>query len=260
METPPSSPVDLPPTTSSPAGLRRTQRFATTRWSVVLRAGCSNTTGAGESLARLCRTYWYPLYAHVRRRGYSAPDAQDLTQEFFARLLTRGTLAAADPARGRFRSFILTTLDRFLADEWDKARTQKRGGGCEVLSLDLAAAERRFDLDPADNAAPDLAFDRQWALALLEAVLTELEQEYKREGRETLFATLKKTLTGTRGSQPYAELAVRLGISEGAVKIAVHRLRKRYRALLEAEIAETVASQEEAREEMLHLFRSLARV
>ena len=245
------------PSADSTAPARRTA-FAPTQWSVVLRAGRNDTPRAQQALARLCRTYWYPLYAHVRRRGLGTHDAQDLTQEFFARLLARQTLERADPARGRFRTFILTALDRFLADEWDKARAQKRGGGADVLSLDLAAAEQRFDQEPADSAAPDQAFDRQWALALLETVLSRLENEYRRDGKADWFAALRPTLTGAGESQPYAELAARLGSNEGAVKVAVHRLRKRYRALLQAEIAETVASPEEAPEEMRYLLRALA--
>jgi RNA polymerase sigma-70 factor (ECF subfamily) len=245
------------PSADSTAPARRTA-FEPTQWSVVLRAGRNDTPRAQQALARLCQTYWYPLYAHVRRRGHGAHDAQDLTQEFFARLLARQTLERADPARGRFRTFILTALDRFLADEWDKSQAQKRGGATEILSLDLAAAERRFDLEPADTAAPDQAFDRQWALALLETVLNRLEDEYRCDGKANWFGALQPTLTGARESQPYAELAANLGSSEGAVKVAVHRLRKRYRVLLQAEIVETVATPEEAPEEMRYLLRALA--
>jgi RNA polymerase sigma-70 factor (ECF subfamily) len=225
----------------------------------VLRAGRADTPRARDALARLCRTYWYPLYAHVRRRGHGPHDAQDLTQEFFARLLAGSTLGRADPARGRFRAFILTALDHFLADEWDKARAQKRGGGTEVVSLDLAAAEQRFDLEPTDaTAPPDKAFDRQWALALLETVLAQLDAEYRLSNKAALYAALRQTLTGARDAQPYSKLATRLGLSEGAVKVAVHRLRQRYRALLQAEIAHTVAAPADVPEEMRHLFRTLA--
>jgi RNA polymerase sigma-70 factor (ECF subfamily) len=253
-----SAPTEPPVEPADSGAPLRSQQFATTHWSVVLRAGRHDTPRARDALERLCRTYWFPLYAHVRRRGHGPHDAQDLTQEFFARLLAGQTLGRADPARGRFRAFILTALDHFLADEWDKARAQKRGGGAEILSLDLAAAEQRFDLEPVDAAAPDKAFDRQWALALLETVLTQLEVEYRRDGKAALFAALRQTLTGARESQPYGELAARLGLSVGAVKVAVHRLRQRYRALLQAEIAHTVASPEEVQEELRHLFRTLA--
>ena len=225
---------------------------------MVLTAGRNDTTQACAALEKLCQIYWYPLYVYVRRRGHSPEDAQDLTQEFFARLLERQSLARVDPNRGRFRSFILGAMRHFLADEWAKARTQKRGGGRPVLSLDLAAAEKRFDLEPADNATPDKAFDKQWATALLDEVLTKLEEEHQREGKDALFGALKQTLIGTRAGLPYAALAERLSMTEGAVKTAVHRLRKRYRELLRAEIANTVLSPEEVSEEMRHLFRVMA--
>ena len=233
-------------------------RFLTTHWSVVLVAGHTDSTRAQNALARLCQTYWYPLYAYVRRRGHSAPDAQDLTQEFFARLLERHTIASADPNRGRFRSFLLATLNHFLAHEWEKDCAQKRGGGQQLLSLDLALAEQRYGLEPADNATPDKLFDKHWATALLEQVLSQLEAEYQQAGRAQLFAALKQTLTGTRESHPYAELATRLGMNEAAVKMAVHRLRKRYRELLRAEIANSIADPEQAEDELRHLFAALA--
>ena len=231
--------------------------FVTTHWSVVLNAGRGDSARAGPALARLCQTYWYPLYAYARRRGYRAHDAQDLTQDFFARLLDGRLLARADPGRGRFRSFLLASMNNFLANEWEKARAGKRGGGRPALSLDLAAAEQRYDLEPVDDATPDKAFDKQWALRLLEAVLTRLEQEYRREGKAALFALLKTSLTGARESQPYAELAASMGMSEGAIKVAVHRLRRRYRDLIREEIAQTVASPEEVDSEMRHLLEAL---
>jgi RNA polymerase sigma factor (sigma-70 family) len=233
-------------------------RFLTTHWSVVLAAGRSDTTRAQGALARLCQTYWYPLYAYVRRRGHSPHDAQDLTQEFFARLLERQTFAYADPNRGRFRSFLLTSLDHFLAHEWQKVHAQKRGGGQQILSLDLAMAEQRYDLEPADMSSPDKLFDKHWAGALLEQVLNQLEAEYQHAGKTEWFATLKLTLTGTRESQPYVELAARLGTNEAAVKVAVHRLRKRYRQLLRAEIANSLADPEQTEDELRHLFAALA--
>jgi RNA polymerase sigma factor (sigma-70 family) len=232
--------------------------FATTRWSMVLQAGAGSGPAARRALAELCQIYWYPLYAHSRRCGHPPHDAQDLTQAFFARLLERRALGRADPARGRFRSFMLTALNHFLADERDRARAQKRGGGGEVLSLDLAAAEARYNLEPADTAAPDRAFDRQWALALLDTVLRALETEYRDAGRTALFAALRPALAGAGESQPYEEIARRLGMSEGAVKVAVHRLRKRYRALLQGEIVQTVENPAEAAEEMRYLFQALS--
>jgi len=232
--------------------------FVTTHWSVVLHAGRGDSARAGLALARLCQTYWYPLYASARRRGYRAHDAQDLTQEFFSRLLDGRLLARADPGRGRFRSFLLASMNHFLANEWEKARAGKRGGGHPALSLDWAAAEERYDLEPADDATPDKAFDKQWALRLLQAVLTRLEQEYQREGKAALFGLLKKCLTGARESQPYLVLAARMGLSEGAIKVAVHRLRRRYRDLIREEIAQTVAAPEEVESEMRHLLEALA--
>jgi RNA polymerase sigma-70 factor (ECF subfamily) len=231
--------------------------FVTTRWSVVLTAGRNDTTGSRDALARLCQTYWYPLYAYVRRRGYSAHDAQDLTQEFFALIVEKQSLASADPNRGRFRSFILTAMSNFLRQEWGKARAQKRGGGSELISLDLAHAEQRYDLEPATSETPDKDFDKKWALALLESVMFQLESEYKRENKSDVFTALKQTLTGSRESQPYADLAKSLAMNEGAIKVAVHRLRKRYRELLQNEIANTVSSTEEIKEEMRHLFTAL---
>lgn len=244
--------------TSAAKTSRPQHYFATTHWSVVLAAGRQDTARAHLALEKLCQSYWYPLYAYVRRRGQSAHDAQDLTQAFFARLLERQSLAGADPERGRFRSFLLGAMNHFLADEWAKLRTQKRGGGQAILSLDLAAAEERFDLEPADQTSPDRAFDRAWATALLEKVLRDLEEEFRREGKAALFHALKQTLAGARESQPYAELAAQLGLNEGAVKTAVHRLRKRYRQLIEAEITHTVASPDEVADEMRHLFRVTA--
>ncbi len=232
--------------------------FADTRWSMVLRAGRNDTPLAQAALATLCRNSWFPLYAHVRRRGRSAHDAQDLTQAFFARLLENRTLAAADPRRGRFRSFLLSSLNHFLADEWDRSRTQKRGGDHEIVPLDFASAEARYASGASDGLSPDQAFDRQWALTVLETVLTRLEGEWRRESKADTFAALKQTLTGARESQPYAELATELGQTEGAVKTAVHRLRRRYRELLQAEIADTVATRDDEKDEMTTLLRALA--
>ena len=232
--------------------------FATTHWSVVMLAARRDTTRARDALARLCQTYWYPLYAYVRRRGYPVHDAQDLTQAFFTRLLERQSLASADPERGRFRSFILVAMNHFLAGEWKKGMAQKRGGGCEKLSLDWAAAEQRYDLEPATHAAPDKLFEKQWALTLLSEVISRLEREYHSAGKAGLFAALKHTLIGLRDSQPYAELAVALDLNESAVKVAVHRLRKRYRELIQAEIAETLYDPQEVDAEMRHLFQVLA--
>ncbi|HXF11039.1 MAG TPA: sigma-70 family RNA polymerase sigma factor [Desulfuromonadaceae bacterium] len=239
------------------AAVSRQPVFATTHWSVVLTAGRTDTTRAHDALAKLCQSYWYPLYAYVRRRGYSSHDAQDLTQAFFTRLLERRSLGHVDPSLGRFRSFLLAALNNFLASEWKSAQAQKRGGGQQTISLDLAAAEQRYDLEPADRSSPDKAFDKQWALALLGEVLAKLEEEYRRDGQSKLFAALKQTLTGSRETQPYEELAGQLGISEGTIKVTVHRLRKRYRDLIRDEIANTVASTADIDAEMHHLLEAL---
>jgi RNA polymerase sigma factor (sigma-70 family) len=233
-------------------------RFVTTHWSVVLVAGRTDTTRASNALSRLCQTYWYPLYAYVRRRGYSPSDAQDLTQEFFARLLERHVLGSADPNRGRFRSFLLTAMNHFLAHEWEKAKAQKRGGGQSFVSWDLAAAEERFGVEPADSLSPDKIFDKQWALALLEEVLNRLEAEHLQAGKGALFAALKETLTGSRESQPYGALAAQLDMTEAAVKVAVHRLRSRYRELLKIEITNTLADPDHAEDELRELMAALA--
>ncbi len=233
--------------------------FVTTRWSVVLTAGRSDTLHAQAALEKLCQTYWYPLYAFVRRRGHSSEDAQDLTQEFFTRLLARNWVGRADQQKGRFRSFLLSAMNHFLSDEWDKARAQKRGGGVAPLPLQFDTAETRFSHEPADHVTPEQHFERRWALALLDEVLCRLRSEYEQEGRRELFATLHPCLVGDATAQPYADLAEKLGVTEGTVKAAVHRLRQRYRQLLRNEIAQTVAEPGEVDEELHHLFTVLAR-
>ncbi len=245
---------------ATPIPSARRARFATTQWSVVLDAGSHrDNDGARVALSRLCQTYWYPLYAYVRRRGHSAHDAQDLTQAFFEQLLRRQSLASADPERGRFRSFILTAMNHFLAGEWKKNSAQKRGGGIGDLSLDWASAEQRFDLEPAAATSPDTVFEKQWALALLAEVVGRLEGEYQAEEKGALFAAIRETLQGRSESQPYADLALSLGMTEGAVKVAVHRLRKRYRELIRSQVAETLAPTEDVEAEMRHLFQVLSK-
>ncbi len=234
-------------------------RFATTRWTVVLSAGDSNSPHAATALESLCRAYWYPLYAYVRRRGHSPPDAQDLTQEFFAHLLEHHWIARADRHKGRFRSFLLMAMNRFLANEWDKVKAVKRGGRVRRVSLPLDTAETRYTQEPADTSTPEQLFEKQWVLALLESVLSHLREQYARDGKASLFATLKPCLIGSRELQPYAAIGAELGMTEGAVKVAVCRLRERYRELLEEEIAHTVASPGDEEEGLRHLFRVLAR-
>ncbi len=233
--------------------------FATTHWSVVLTAGESDTPRAREALGRLYQTYWPPLYAYVRRQGYNPPDAQDLIQQFFARLLEHNWLGRADRQKGRFRSFLLGALNHFLTNEWDKARAWKRGGRLEMPPLQVESVEDHLRDEPADTATPEQCYERRWALALLDEVMKRLGQEQEREGKAELYAALKPCLAGDREAQPYAVLAARLGLSEGAVKVAVHRLRQRYRQLLREEIAHTVASPTEVDAEMRHLFGVLVR-
>ncbi len=231
--------------------------FATTHWSVVLAAGRSDSPQARESLEKLCQTYWYPLYAYVRRRGHAEADAKDLTQGFFAWLLERDWLERADQQRGRFRSFLLTSFNGFLANEWNRARAQKRGGG-RTLSLPFDAADPHCRWEPADNVTPEQVYERRWAVTLLDEVMGRLREDYARQDKAELFAQLKPCLLGQRAAQPYAALASTLGMTEGSVKVAVHRLRQRYRQLLRAEIANTVAQPEDVEEEMRHLFAVLA--
>jgi RNA polymerase sigma-70 factor (ECF subfamily) len=237
--------------------VRPDARFVTTHWSVVIAAGRDDSTRAQDALGKLCQTYWYPLYAHVRRRGHSPHDAQDLTQAFLANLLEKKSLANADSSRGRFRSFILKSMDNFLAHEWQKAKAQKRGGGQHALSLDLAMAEKRFELEAVDASTPDKIFDKRWACALLEEVLNRLQAEYEQARKSDLFVALKQTLTGSRESQPYAKLAAELKMNESTLKVAVHRLRKRYRELLISEIANTIADPAEAESELRYLLSTL---
>jgi RNA polymerase sigma-70 factor (ECF subfamily) len=230
--------------------------FVTTHWSVVLNAGRRDTTRSRAALENLCQTYWQPLYAYVRRRGYSPEDAQDLTQEFFARLLDRNAVATARPEKGRFRSFLLASMNHFLADEWDKSRAQKRGSG-QVIACDLQDAEARLESFADKTSTPEKAFEYRWAIALLEKVYQRLADEYREQGKLALFEVLKATLAGPGNSAPYTELAEQVGLSVGAVKVAVHRLRRRYRDLLRETIADTVSSADEVEDELRYLFRTL---
>lgn len=230
----------------------RPEWFLTTHWSVVLNARAADSQKAKAALESLCRAYWYPLYAFVRRQGQSPHDAEDLIQGFFAQCIEKNYLHTADKQKGRFRSFLLIALKRFLANEWDRARTRKRGGDRQIISLD---AEERYAAEPADSLTPDKLFERRWALTLLENVLEKLKVEQAAAGRSAIFTELQPVLT-SRGT-PYADLAKRLGLTESAVKVAVHRLRQRYRELLEAEIANTVSSPSEISEERRYLLSIL---
>ena len=231
--------------------------FATTHWSVVLAAGAGGTPQAAEALAHLCRTYWYPLYAYLRRQGRTPHDAQDLTQGFFAQLIERDSLGQVQ-GRSKFRSFLLGALKNFVASEWHHARRLKRGGGTEILSLNETDGEGRYRLEPADDLTPEKLFDRRWAMTLLEQTLAKLGEECRAAGKDDLFAHLKGTLTADGAEASYAEISARLRMSEGAVKVAAHRLRQRYGELLRQEIAQTVTSESEMRDEIHELFAALA--
>lgn len=229
------------------------QWFATTHWSVVLAARDGDSPGASEALEKLCRTYWYPLYTFVRRQGHSPEDAQDMTQEFFARFLEKEYFGLADPARGRFRSFLLASLKNFLAEQHRQAGRLKRGGGKTFVSWDAATAEERFVAEPKDEATPEHIYERRWALTLLEKALSSLGEELTSAGKERVFAELKNHLWGDQGGESYSVIAARLEMSEGALKVAAHRLRQRYRELLREEVAHTVARHEEIDEELRYL-------
>jgi RNA polymerase sigma-70 factor (ECF subfamily) len=224
--------------------------FLTTRWSMVLKARDKASPGCKEALESLCQTYWYPIYAFVRGTGRPAPDAQDLTQEFFVRLLTRDFLRLVTPEKGRFRTFLRMALTRFLANEWDRARAQKRGGGAPHLAFDTAAAEERFGREQSGMLAPDRTYDRRWALTLLDQAMNRLENEYRSAGKTDFWRQLKPYLTADRGSMAYPEIAVALGMAEGAARVAVHRLRKRFREVFRQAIADTVSTPEEVESEL----------
>jgi len=232
--------------------------FVTTRWSVVLSAGGNDSPEATRALEHLCLSYWLPLYAHVRRLGQQPADAEDLTQAFFEKLLEKKWLASADQERGRFRTFLLSSLKHFLANEWDKARAQKRGGHVTIVPLDAPAGETRLQHEPSTTTTPDREFDRRWALAVLDTVLHRLETEHRENGKTKLFEHLKATIGGDRSEIHYAELGRALGMSEGSVRVAAHRLRQRYRELLRAEIAQTVGTEQEVEDELRCLFAALS--
>jgi len=225
---------------------------------MVLEAGHGESAQSSVALAKLCQAYWQPLYAYVRRLGHGPADAEDLTQEFFTRLIEKNYVETADAEKGRFRSFLVTALKRFLANEWDKQNREKRGGGREIISLDARDAEDRFLAEPADNQTPVTMFERQWAVTLLDQVLTRLETEFSDDGKQGLFDTLKIFLIGEKSEFTYTELGVQLSLTEGAVKVTVHRMRQRYRELLRNEIAHTVSSPQEIADELRHLFAALS--
>ncbi|MGE3177212.1 MAG: RNA polymerase sigma factor [Vicinamibacterales bacterium] len=244
---------------SEPPAARRAGRFATTRWSLVLAAGARGRAGSVEALSSLCEVYWYPAYAFIRRQGYRSEECADLTQAFFTRVLEKDYFRGLDPARGRFRAFLCTALRHFLANERDRVRALKRGGPVPPLSIDVVAAEAAYRLEPRDDETPETLFDRGWALALLERVLRRLQEEQASSRKKAIFERLKGVLTGDFETVRYATIAGELGMTEGAVKVAAHRLRRHFRDLLVEEIGETVADPAEIDAEIAYLLRAVSR-
>jgi RNA polymerase sigma factor (sigma-70 family) len=227
---------------------------------MVVSAGRGHSPEAGQALAALCENYWFPLYAFVRRAGRSAEDAQDLTQEFFVRLLAKNYLADADRDRGRFRSFLLGAMKHLLANERRRQGTQKRGGGLPTISLDFRSGEDRYRrIEPADSLTPERLYERRWALTLLDLVLERLREEFRAAGKSDLFDTLKPLLAAGPAKTSYRDVAEGLAMSEGAVKVAVHRLRRRYRKLLREEIARTLVGPEAVEDELRELLAAVGR-
>ena len=231
--------------------------FATTHWSVVLAAGEAQSEPAQSALETLCRAYWYPVYVYVRRKGYGPDEAQDLTQEFFAQLIAKEHLRLADQSKGRFRTFLLAMLDHFLTREWSRAHRQKRGGRFQFLSLNEHAPEERYRLEPVDHRTPDKIFLKQWALAVLANALAALEAECATAGKGVLFGEAKAFLSDDPEDGEYAGIAGGLGMTEGAVRVAVHRLRRRYGELLRSEVAQTVEEPGQVHEELNCLITAL---
>jgi RNA polymerase sigma-70 factor (ECF subfamily) len=233
-------------------------KFATTQWSQVLAVYGGSTQQSRDALEQLCEAYWYPLYAYVRRQGYDPDQARDLTQAFFGHLLESDLIQVADPDRGKFRSFLLTSLKNFLSHERDKAGALKRGGGAQTVSLDVDDAETRFHREPADELTPDVLFERRWAMTLMERAMSRLAVESQQSGHPERFDHLKLYLTGSEPHIPYKEVAQTLDMSDSAVRVAIHRMRKRYGELLREEIADTVADPDQLDEELRHLLTVLS--
>jgi RNA polymerase sigma factor (sigma-70 family) len=234
-------------------------RFATTRWSLVLAAGRKSTGQSAEALSSLCEIYWYPIYAFIRRQGYDADAARDLTQEFFARVLEKDYFGDADPSRGRFRAFLLTSIRHFLSNERDRARALKRGGTMPILSLDVQTAEDAYRLEGQDDLTPEKLFDARWATLLLDRALDRVNRAYAASGKSATFERLKGFLTGDTADTTYRDAAKWLDSTEAAVKVAVHRLRRRFRDALIEEIAGTVSSPADIDAELRHLRDAVAR-
>ena len=237
--------------------VRRANDWAgTTHWSAVLAAGQTASPRAAAAMEELCRTYWYPLYAYVRRRGHAVEEAQDLTQEFFSRLIEKKWVSDADPNKGRFRTFLLTALNHFLANEWRNSRAAKRGGGRPVISLN-DTTESRYAQEPASNLTPEKLYERRWALSLFDRALGRLREQYVAAGKTIFYDRLKTFLSGEAGDGEYARLGAELGLSTGAVAAAVHRLRQHYRELVREEVAQTVETPADVEEEVRSLLAAL---
>ncbi len=240
---------------SAPGGARD---FVSTHWSVVVLAGQEHSPQSAEALETLCRAYWYPLYSFTRRQGYSPHEAADLTQDFFSHLLLTHALTAVDREKGRFRSFLLASLKNLLANEWNRARSQKRGGGAPIFSLDEQLAEGRYQIDPVGELTPDKIFERRWAETILARALDRLRQECDGGEKTRRFDEVKNFLLGEKGTDSLARAAARLNMSLAAVKGLVHRLRRRFRELIRHEIAQTVTRPEDIEEEIRYLFAALS--
>lgn len=235
-------------------GVNKGGRFLTTHWTVVRDAGDPDSPGYRAALATLCETYWYPLYAYLRRYGCDPHEAEDLTQGFFARMLDKDDFRLADPERGKFRSFLMVSLRNFVANERKHANRLKRGGAATPVPIDVKDAERHYAQEAVDGLTPEKLFERSWALNVLERAMDRLQEEWVRSGKTAQFDALKRYLTPGKEATTYGEIAESLGMTEGAVKVAVHRLRRAYRAQLRAVIAETVATEEDVEEEIRDLF------
>ncbi|MFN9721395.1 MAG: RNA polymerase sigma factor [Planctomycetota bacterium] len=232
--------------------------FATTCWSLILEAGDRTAPEADQALAELCTAYWLPLYAFARRKGYSRDDAADSTQDFFSRIIERSLLASADPHRGRFRTFLLTLFQRFLANEFEKGQAIKRGGRVALFSMDPHEGEERYAAELTDERTPDRVFEQQWAMTVLHRSVDRLRDEFTQKGKQSFFDECRSFLTGGFGDPVYAEVASRLQMSEGAMRVAVHRLRERFRDLLRQEVARTVGSEQDVDDELIALRKAIA--
>jgi len=248
----------LTPGQPTPDGAAPRDYFATTHWTAVLAAGRRKSPQADQALEGLCRTYWYPLYAYVRRQGHAHEDAEDLAQAFFARLLEKNYLEGLSSEKGKFRAFLLASLKHFLANEWDKSQRQKRGGGITPISLDWQDADTRYQIEPADRLSPDRLYDRAGAVTVLERVITRLANECATDGKTGLFNQLRPFLMADLEAIPYAQAAAALAMTESAVRVAVHRLRRRYRELLREEISQTLSDPAQAAEEIKTLLGAFA--